>query len=161
MRRTLLLCTLLVAAGAALGTGCSCDSYCDDEAERIRFTGELLAFDGTHHTFAGPDGPIRVGVDGNEEFLDVGDEYRVTAARDVRNDVEWASHVNGGCGCTAVNITHPDGVRIDTSLWARFPIRGLTIAVLAIPVLTLGTVTVLRIVRGRESDDEFLGYDGP
>jgi hypothetical protein len=58
-------------------------------------------------------------------------------------------------------VTAVRDVRIDTSLWARFPIRGLTIAVLSVPVRTPGTVTALRILRGRESDDEFLGYDRP
>ncbi len=100
-------------------------------------------------------------MEGNQQFLDVGREYRVTAVRGVRTYVEWASHVNGGCGCTEVNITHPDGVRVDTSLWRRVPVRGIAITILAIPVLTLGTVTILRLVRGRERDDEYLGFDEP
>lgn len=108
-------------------------------------------------SFAGRDGPVSVGVSGNEEFLDIGRDYRVTAVRGVRTDVELASHINAGCGCTLINITHPDGVRINTSLWARLPVREIAYGVLAIPVATLATVTLLRVVRGRESDEEFLG----
>lgn len=157
MRRTLLLVGMFAAAVAISGSGCSCDTYCDYEAERTQFTAELLAIDGDILTFAGNDGPRVVGITGNEEFLDVGREYRVTAARNVRTDVEWASHVNGGCGCTLVNITHPDGVRVDTSLWARIPFRGIAVVILAIPVTTLLAVTLVRVIRGRESDAEFLG----
>ena len=98
-----------------------------------------------------------IGVSGNEEFLDIGREYRVTTVRNVRTDVEWASQVNGGCGCTLINITHPDGVRVDTSLWARIPFRGIAIVILAIPLATLVAVTLVRLVRGREGDAEFLG----
>lgn len=157
MRRTLLLLGLVAACGSLLGSGCSCDTYCDQEAEQTRFTAELLSIDADILTFAGPDGPRIIGITGNEEFLDVGREYRVTAVRNVRTDVEWASHVNGGCGCTLVNITHPDGVRIDTSFWARIPFRGIAVVILAIPVMTLVAVTLVRVVRGRESDAEFLG----
>jgi hypothetical protein len=48
-------------------------------------------------------------------------------------------------------------VRIDTSLWARIPWRGIAIALLAIPLTTLVVVTLVRIGRGRESDGEWLG----
>jgi len=156
MRRTLALALLLVVTVIVIGTGCSCDTYCDHEAEHRRFTGELLETDGRIFTFAHADGPISIGVTGNEDFLEVGREYRVTAARNVRTDVEWASHVNGGCGCTLVNITHPDGVRIDTGLVARLnravPFKKIALGLLAIPVATMVLVAAHRLVRGRDRD---------
>lgn len=157
MRRTLAAAFLALVATSFVGTGCSCDTYCDYEAERTQFTAELLAVDGTVLTFAAADGPIRVGVSGNEEFLHIGERYRVTAVRNVRTDVEWASHVNAGCGCRLINITHPDGVRVNTSFWARVPWRAIAVVVLAVPVAAIAGVTLNRVVRGRESDDEFLG----
>jgi len=156
MKRWLVLLLVLPVSMITFGTGCSCDSYCDYEAERWQFTGELLETDGTIFVFSHSDGPVLVGVTGRENFLDVGEEYRVTAVRSVRTDVEWASHVNGGCGCTEINITHPDGARLDTGVLARLdrmlPFRTIAFGLLAVPVATLVVVAVHRLVVGRDRD---------
>jgi hypothetical protein len=153
MRRSLGLVGLLLAGLVVFGSACSCDSFCSNEAEQARFTGELLSADGRVLTFAGPDGPRDVYVEGNEYLLDVGTTYRVTALRNVHPAAEWATHINGGCGCQEINITHEDGVRVNTGLWARVkhavPFGKIAIAILAIPVLTMTAVSVNRARDGR------------
>ena len=148
---------------------------CEEPGERLEFIGELRSTDGGIGVFEGPDGPIRVAVDHNLSYLDIGSEYRVRAvASRLVDGAPWVSQVNSRCGgpCDEVNITHADGGEIDTGWWTglkrTYPVTEATWIFLAIPVITIIAVTANRIRRGGDydpyvdlpDDGSWIEYDG-
>lgn len=155
----LLLVLGVVPTTAACGT---CDVDCGDSAELTTFTGMLLHVDGDTATFAGP---IAVTVPDHIGYLDIGAEYRVSAARASGADAGLTAEIDADCACTA--ITHADGTAIDLGWWREWPIREILAVVIGVPLLTIVAVVVRRIVRGPDDpyrdlpdDGEWVEFDG-
>jgi hypothetical protein len=165
MRRSpllLLIPTLMMVGGIA--AACSCpSSLCDQPHERTRFEGELMEREGRLLSFVSDGEMIDVWVfEGRLNLLDIGRRYRVTAAE--FDDGTLESHLNAGCGCREINITHPDGVRVDTGLWAQMndaaPIKEALIALVALPAAVIAIFVILRLRRGPDGDPyEDMPYD--
>lgn len=158
MRRWLGFVALALAIPLTTAASCECESLCDEPGERLEFLGELRTLEDEIGTFRGPDGPIRVRIDHNSSFLDVGTTYRVRAVAGRSVGQPWVSQVNSRCGgpCPDVTITHEDGAGINTSWWAGFnrgaPVTETMWVILTIPVITLVAVTINRIRRGADHD---------
>ena len=173
MWRRLLVSLALLGLAVPVG-GCSCVNLCDEPGERVELLGAVVSVDGGVATFRTQfDGDVAVRVDANVDALEVGETYRVGAVRRPQGEVELVSRVNGGCGsCDEVNITHPNGDRLDTGLWKAITetafVRWGVRLFLVVPVLSIIGVVIYRLRRGPDhdpyidlpDDGSWLEYDG-